>query len=134
MLALSVVIYCLVGLGLIGMGYKYITTPAPMDYHREILANTPLTDETRLILDVLYKVMGGSFAALGAGIGIVALCGIWADLFWAKLAVLVMLAIAGYFATTLPHKVEAQTGVKTPWRIAAALSGLGVIAFLLALI
>ncbi len=133
MLAASVVLYCLVGLALIGMGYKYISAIPPIDYHAAILSGGPVTDETVLILGGLYKVMGGCFAAFGVATLMIALTGVWSDLFWAKLTLLVMTGVTGYFATTVPRRIEAITGHRTPWRIAAGLSALSGVAFLMSL-
>lgn len=134
MLFVSVVIFCLVGAGLIGMGYKYITAVPPLDYHADILSGTTVTDEVKMILGALYKVMGGAFTALGAGMILIALTGVWNDLFLAKVTVMAMSGIAGWFAITAAKHVEDQTKTKTPWRIAAGLSGLSVLGFVLSLL
>ncbi|MFZ5962419.1 hypothetical protein ACOXXX_05660 [Thalassococcus sp. BH17M4-6] len=132
MLAVSVALYSLVGIALISMGYRYITTIPPIDYHADILSGVSVTDETVLILGALYKVMGGAFAALGAGMLVIAVFGVRADLLWAKLALLLMSGVVGYFATMVPRLVEAETDVRTPWRIAAGLTAVSALAFVLA--
>ena len=133
MLTLAVILNLLVAAGMLGMGAKYIRAKPPMDYHANILSSVPVGDEVKMVLGALYKVMGGAFCALGAGTILLTLFGVWPDIFWAKLTILVMALISGYLATKVTKVAEDYTKVKTPWRIAAALTALAVIAFLVSL-
>ena len=133
MLFASVLVFLLTAVGVLVMAYRYITATPPLDYHGDILSGTAMTDETLTILGALYKVMGGAFAALGAGLILLTVFGVWADLFWPKLTILLMTGIAGWFATTVPRRVEARTGVRTPWRITAGLVALSALGFVLSL-
>lgn len=116
------------------MGYRYIMAEPPLDYHGEILSGTEINDPLVTILGALYKVMGGAFTALGVGMLLLTVFGVWADLFWPKLTILAMAGVSGWYAMMIPRAVETQTGVQTPWRIAAALLGLAVFGVLLSLL
>ncbi|MFZ7089986.1 hypothetical protein [Primorskyibacter sp. 2E233] len=134
MLIFAVILFVLVGGGITAMGVKYLKSEVPVDYHAQILSAAPIGDATRTILGALYKVMGGAFVALGIGTILIALFGVATDLLWAKLTLLVMALISGWFAASVPKAVEAQTGVKTPWRIAAGLMALALLGFVLSVI
>ena len=56
------------------------------------------------------------------------------DLFWAKLAVVLGTTTVGGLVALAGRETEQVTSVKTPWRVAAGLSGLGIVAFLVSLI
>lgn len=131
MLLLSVGLYLLAGLGVAAMGLKYLRATPPLDYHAEITRDDTLGEATLRVIGTLYKVMGGSFLALGVVLCLLTLFGVWNDLLWAKLAILLGSLIAGGFAALAPRAVEQATGVRTPWRIAAALTGLVAVAFVL---
>jgi len=133
MLIISVLIFCVVGLGLLAMGYKYMTAEPPMDYHAEILSGIAVTDEMKLILGALYKSMGGAFLALGLGTILIALTGVRADMFMAKLTLLVMTCTVGFLTTRAARHVQIQSNIKTPWRIAAVLTVVSLFGFLLSL-
>ena len=134
MLGISVLIFCLVGGGLLAMAAKYIKAVPPLDYHAEIMSGSAVSDETKMVLGALYKAMGGAFAGLGVGTILLALTGLWSDSLTAKLTLVAMLCIPGWFVARATHAVEARTNVKTPWRIAAALTALSLLGFVLSLI
>jgi hypothetical protein len=134
MLNLSVALNLFVSLGMITMGIKYIRATPPMDYHAEIMKADKLSKEALSILGALYKAMGGGFFSLGVNLVILTLFGVWNDILWAKFTILVGALIAGSFATLAPRKVEQVTGVKTPWRIPAALTALAIIAFVVSIL
>ncbi len=133
MLILAVLINVLAAAGAIFLAARYVQAASPLDYHVEILGGA-VEDRTAKILGALYKGMGGAFASLGLGIILVSLFGVWNDLFWAKLTVLVMFGVAGYFATIGARGLEAATGVTTPWRPAAGITGAGIVAFVLSIL
>ena len=134
MLFLSVVLYLLASLGVMAMGVKYIRAILPLDYHAEITKGTELSPETLRVFGALYKVMGGAILALGFVMVMLTLFGVWNDLIWAKLTLFIGTLIAGAFTTLVPRQVESETGVRTPWRIAAGLCGIATVAFLISLI
>ena len=129
MLGFSVFLYLLVSFGVMGMGIKYIRTAPPLSYHAKITKADKLSVATLRVLGSLYKVMGGSFLALGVMLVVLTLFGVWNDVLWAKLTILVGSLIAGSIAVTAPRELEQVTGVRTPWRIAALLTILTTIAF-----
>ena len=134
MLALSVGLYLCAALGVGAMGIKYIRAQPPLDYHAGITRAENLGPETLRVLGALYKVMGGAFLSLGIVLALLALFGVWNDLFWAKLAILTGTLIAGGFSALVPRAVEQSTGVRTPWRIAIVLIIVIVVAFLLSIL
>ena len=133
MLLIAVILNLVVAVGLFAMGAKYVRAVPPMDYHAEILSGAPVPDPFLKILGGLYKGMGGAFLAMGAGVILLTVFGVFSDVFWAKLTIFVMGLIAGGPATNAAKTVEDATGVKTPWRIAAGLTALVVLAFVLSL-
>lgn len=129
MLFFSVILYLAAALGVLAMGLKFLCAVPPLDYHAEITRNEEPGDATLRVLGALYKVIGGSFLSLGVVLIIVTLFGVWNDLLWAKLANLIGALLAGGLSALVPRNVEKATGVRTPWRTAAALTGLVVVAF-----
>lgn len=115
------------------MGLRYYMAEPPLDYHAELTKADHFGEQTLMVLGVMYKVMGGSFAALGVVLGLLTLFGAWSGLFWAKATIVSGAVIAGAISSGAARGVERSTGVRTPWRIAAALTGLAVIAFALSL-
>ena len=116
------------------MGIKYIRAKPPLDYHAEITKADELSEATLKVFGALYKVMGGGFLALGIILAMLTLFGVWNNIFWAKLAILVGTLIAGGFSALIPREVEQATGVRTPWRIAAALTTLTIVAFVISIL
>lgn len=134
MFATSIALYLMVSLGIFAMGLKYVRAKPPLDYHANIMKTQKPSTETVIVLGALYKVMGGSLLALGFVMAMVTVFGVWNDLLWAKFATLVGGLTAGGFAIVVPRNAENRTGVRTPWRIAAMLTLLGIVAFLLSVI
>ncbi|WP_299988108.1 hypothetical protein [uncultured Ruegeria sp.] len=134
MLFLSVILYLAASLGVLAMGIKYVRAEPSLDYHAEITKNDELSEATLRILGALYKVMGGGFLSLGIVLAMLALFGVSNDLLWAKLAILVGALVAGSFSAFFPREVERATGVRTPWRIAALLTALVGVAFVISVI
>lgn len=134
MLEVSICLYLIASSGVLAMGLKYIRAKPPLDYHASIMKDQNPSAETLVVLGALYKVMGGSFLALGAVLAIIAVFGVWNDLLWAKLAALTGALVAGGFAAMVPRSVETSTGVRTPWRIAGTLTVLVSLAFALSTI
>ena len=134
MLSLGVILYLLVSIGVIVMGIKYIRAKPPLDYHAEITKADELGEATLKVFGALYKVMGGGFLSLGIMLAMVTLFGVWNDALWAKLTILLGAIIAGGFSALIPREVEQVTGVRTPWRIAAALTALTIVAFVISIL
>lgn len=133
MLTLAVLLNIAVSAGLFAMAYRYMSAKALLSYHVEIMGNAGASNETKMILMALYRAMGGAFAAIGAGCLLLTVFGIWGDVFWPKLTVLVMALISGVTAILGAKPVEDATSVKTPWRIAAVLMAVAIVAFVLSL-
>ncbi len=131
MLFLSVILNLAASLGVFAMGLKYIRAVPPLDYHAEITKDDELSEATLRVLGALYKVMGGGFLSLGIVLAMLTLFGVWNDLLWAKLAILIGALVAGGFSALFPRQVEKATGVRTPWRIAALLTSLVGFAFVI---
>ena len=134
MLTIAVVLNLLTALGIFAMAAKYLTTTPPMDYHAEMLKSERISETTNQIFGAMYKCMGAGFAGLGILVVLLTINGVWNDLFWAKLAVVLGTTTVGGLVALAGRETEQVTSVKTPWRVAAGLSGLGVVAFLVSLI
>jgi len=133
MLIAGVILYLAVATGIIAMAAKYIRATPPIDYHARIMESDTPGEGTITVIGALYKVMGGALLALGVLLGLVTLFGVMENLLWAKLATLAGSLIAGGFAVLVPREVERLTGVRTPWRPAAVLTALAILAFVLTL-
>lgn len=118
---------------MIAMAAKYIRATPPLDYHARIMETDSPGEGTVTVIGALYKIMGGAWLALGAVLGLITVFGVMENLLWAKLATLTGSLIAGGFALLVPRDVERLTGVRTPWRVAAALTALAMLAFVLTL-
>jgi len=134
MLLAGALLYLAVAAGVIAMAAKYIGATPPLDYHARIMTSDSPGEGTVAVIGALYKVMGGALLALGVLLGLVTLFGVMENLLWAKLANLAGSLIAGGFAALAPREVERLTGVRTPWRPAAALTALAILAFVLTLV
>jgi hypothetical protein len=133
-LTVSIVLFMLASAGVMAMGLKFIRATPLIDYHAEITMNEEIGNETRRVFGALYKVLGGAFLALGAVLAVITVFGVGNDLLWAKLASLLGALIAGGASAVVPREVERATGVRTPWRIAAALALLTLVAFILSIL
>lgn len=134
MLLPGVLLQALAAIGVIAMGAKYVLATPPIDYHAEITREEDIGGATLKVIGALYKVMGGGFLSLGTMLLLITLFGVWEDLLWAKLTALAGGLLAGGFAVLVPRKVEQATGVRTPWRISAALTATIMLAFFLSVL
>lgn len=134
MLTFSVMLYVLASLGIIAMGLRYLRAAPPLEYHAEITRDEPPGEIVLRVFGALYQVLGGGYLACGVLMLALSVFGVAQDMLWAKLATLVGSVIAGAAATGVPYLMETRTGVRTPWRIPAALCALILLAFLLSLI
>ena len=120
--------------GVMAMGLKFVRAAPLIDHHAEITKHEQVGHETCRIIGALYKVLGGAFLSLGAVLAIVTVFGVGNDLFWAKATILLGGVIAGGASAIVPRKVEQATGVRTPWRLAAAITSLVLAAFILSIL
>ena len=134
MLTLAVLLFLAVAVGLAALGARYALGPAPADYHAEILRRAGAEIHVEVVRGTraLNVVLGASLLALAAMVAFLAVYGVWADLFWAKLARLAGLLIVGLPTLSMTRRVQAETGVVTPSRPAAVLVGVGGLGLLLA--
>ena len=133
MLTVSVILYCIAAAGMIGLAAKYGFGPVPADYHAEILGSSP-APETLIILRVLYKVFAATLFALAWALVCLAVWVLAAGAIWASFAIFAAAMIVGIPSTVVTRQVEIATGVRTPWRAAAALSVLSAVAFVCSVI
>ena len=136
MLIVAVILYLIVATGLVGLAAKYQFGPVPADYHAKILVlgGAEIGDNQMLVFGAVNKVFAALFLGLGLALVFLALGGVWADLMWAKLAILVVALAAGVMPTLAAAHLEKVSGVRTPWRAGAALTVLAVIASLLSVL
>lgn len=113
---------------------KYGRGPVPVTYHRLILEreDTVLSPFATLILTGLYRAFAGAMAALGLLVVALSLGPVRSGALWAEVVLLLSGAVfvAGSVAT--PRRIEAATGVQTPWRLALVIGGLLLAGFVLA--
>lgn len=132
MLDAALALYALVSLGLLAFALRYGVGAVPFGCHAE----TPARDgaapgaNARLVLRALYRTPAGAPAAPVAGGAALTL-----EDAPAATAGLILVAslLAGVPAAPVPRRVEAETGVRTPWRPALALVAVSALAGALAL-
>ncbi len=133
MLIYSTILLCIAALGVAGLAAKYLLGPAPADYHIKILQHdgVDVTDGHKRVFRALYLVLGCMALSLASILAILALIPIAQDMFWAKLAVLIIGVITAVGACGVPYRVEKETGVRTPWRPAACIIVILIVAVLM---
>ena len=136
MLTLAVILYLIVAAGLLGLAAKYQFGPVPADYHEAVLTSDGniIGEKKMLVFGAVNKVFAALFAGLALAMVFLALGGVWADLIWAKLAILVVALTAGVAPTMAAAHVEKVSGVRTPWRAGAAMTLLTMFASLLSVL
>ena len=133
MTGIILVVQLLVAAGAALMGMKYLAGPVPADYHRNIIEKGGGSIETghRQVLTALYRSMGAGF--LGLAISLAMLAWFAGGSVWGQAAILATGLVSILPILVVTRRTEQETGVKTPWRIAAILLVLLVAAFLLSL-
>lgn len=124
-MTVSSALYTLAALGLFVLAGKYGLAKAPLDYHRTIVEQDgTVSNGTRRVIEVLYRVWAGSLAAFG----ICLLALVWGvaagEAVWVHVVILLAVAVAAVPSIVAPRSVEMDTGVRTPWRLALGLAGL----------
>jgi hypothetical protein len=136
MLMTAVILNLIGALGLCLMGAKYCFGPAPAEYHLNVMSVSKgdIDEQQRIVFSAIYRVMGASFFALAISLVSLTWFGISANILWAKLAVLITGAVIGIPAFSITYGVAKQTGVDTPWKPAAIMLVIIVVAFILSII
>jgi hypothetical protein len=134
MLIAAIICNCLAAVLFIVAAMKYGMGPVPLNYHKLILdkERTALTPYQSMILRGLYRALAGALLAIGLLIIALSLGPVREGELWAEVAVLLAggAFVSGSYLT--PRRVEEETGVQTPWRLALLMGGLLVIGFVLA--
>jgi len=136
MLIAAVVMYLLVALAFAAFAAKFTLGPVPADYHQKVFDKLDVTikDGHAMVIRALYQVMSAGFVALALGIVGLALFGVWGNVMWAKVLVFVVGMFASVSTLMVTRNVEIRTGVRTPWRVAAFISVLLILAFLCSMV
>ena len=121
----------LVAAGAALMAMKYLAGPVPADYHRQIIEKSGGGIETghQQVLTALYRAMGGGF--LGNAVSLALLAWFAGSSAWGQWAILLTGLASLVPIMMIAYRTERETGVKTPWRIAAILQVVLIAAFLL---
>ena len=123
MLSLSIALYYLAALGTIFMAARYLFGSLPTPYHREIMekAGMPMPEVVETILMSHGRALGASLLAAGVSIYLFADM-IEADSnFVVRLRPVLVGLIIGMPITVYTRRLEAETGVQTPWRVSLVL-------------
>jgi hypothetical protein len=128
---ISLALYSIAALGLFIVAAKYGLATAPLGYHRSIVEQDgAVSSGTQRVIEALYRV----WAATLAGFGLCLLGLIWgpaaAGAAWAHLTIVVATIVMAVPSIIVPRRVEQERSVRTPWRLAAALSACVVIGFI----
>lgn len=136
MLLAAVILNYVVAALLALLGGKYLRGPAPADYHEEILkaAYAEITEAHKGVFRALNVVVGAGFYTQAVVIVLVTYFGVWENLLWAKVVVLLAALLSGIPATLAAQRLEKHTRVTTPWRPGIVLLGLAVTAFVLSVL
>ncbi|WP_425040331.1 hypothetical protein [Primorskyibacter sp. S187A] len=134
MLMFAVILNLLTALGVLAMAAKYLTASPLMEYHAEMLKAETLSPTALQIMKAHYRCLGVALVALSLLIAALAIFVVRLDVTWGKIAIVLATSIAGGGIALAGRETENVTGVKTPWRIAAGLAGLALLAFVLAMI
>ncbi len=135
MLIAGIGCYLLAALALVAFAGKYGFGARPNAYHCAALtaANVPLGSEVRALLRGLYWSLAAAWGAVGGLIAFLTLGPIAAgDMIAAFVATIAGVSV-GMVSGLATFLFEAETGIRTPWRLAAALSLLPILGFLLIL-
>jgi hypothetical protein len=132
----TALIFGLAALGLVALAATYLFGPAPADYHRQIMAHDGLDDiePVKHIFRALYVVIGGALISVALGVGALAAGPVLTGSGQAVATATGMALAAGVPGGFVGWQAERRTGVRTPWRQAAALTALVVLGALLAVI
>jgi hypothetical protein len=135
MLLTATVLFYAVAFGICVLAAKYGFGAVPADYHREILTKSgqEATGSLHLILKAMYRAVASALFAVALAIALITFNGVQQDVKWAKLAVLAVVLIVGIPSILITYEVEKVSGVNTPWRAAAGLTAVAMVAFLLSL-
>lgn len=133
MLSYSVILFCLAGLGIVVMALRYGLAEPPLEYHAEMFrqAGAPPHDVHLMLIGGLYRVIGAamfSFAIFQIGISLGPIAN---GEIWARWLLLITGLVLGIPSVMVSLEMERITKVNTPWRIAAGLLVLTVLAFVL---
>jgi hypothetical protein len=136
MLMAAVILDILAAAGLSALAAKYFFGPAPADYHGNMLTagGTDIDDTMRLVFAAINRAFGGALFALSLTIAALAVFGVTADMMWAKVVIVLAALLAGVPAASVAYAAEKKTGQKTPWRAAAVLVAIAVVAFVISLL
>ncbi|MCC1491041.1 hypothetical protein [Cognatishimia sp. F0-27] len=115
---------------------RFLREKAPLDYHAAMMAAEGTIPKPNLlaILTALYRGLGAAYAALGLVTLRFAVEGFQEGTLWPAATIALLTAIGGVPLALAARQAEAQSGVRTPWRAAAALVGLAILALLVALL
>ena len=114
-------------------GVRYFTAPVPMDYHARIFEADGLTlsPATTLVLRTFYRGLGALFLATAVAL-VWLMIAVWQTDQIATRTVLFAVGVGpAIVLAVLPRLVEQRTGVRTPWRLSAAVAGLLVLSLLI---
>lgn len=136
MLMIAIALFVICALGLCAMGVKFGFGPVPADYHLKImgLSKSDLTTQQITVFSAIYRVMGAAFFGLAIAVASLSIFAVSLDLMWAKLTVLIAGLVAGIPALRMTYSIQKKTGVETPWKPAAAIVTILILAFILSVL
>lgn len=123
MMALSLALYGLAAMGTLFVAALYLFGEVPTGYHREILQKEgiELVPSLEQVMTALCRILGAGLMASGVSALLFALNLDASDPIALKIRPLLIGLIVGVPCVIYPRRVEALTGVRTPWRSAVAL-------------
>lgn len=125
------ILQLLVSAGTALMGLKFLTGSVPASYHREIIeaAGNKIEGGHVQVLTAAYRSMGAGFLALAVSLAMI----VWfaGSTSWGQAAILLSGLVSLLPILLVTYRTEKASGVRTPWRFAAILLLLLVVAFVL---
>ena len=133
MLLLATMLNGVTALAICLAGARYCTASVPMDYHARIFEADGLTlsPATTLVLRTFYRGLGALFLATGLAVAWLTVSVWQTDHIGTRSVLFAVGAGPAVVLAVLPRLVEQHTGVRTPWRLSAAVAGLLGLAFLI---
>jgi len=136
MLTVSVILYLVVAVGLLGMAAKFGLGPVPAPHHAAAIGQdgVKMTPKLDMVLRGIYHAWAGAYLALAVLVGYLAIYPIRSGAKDIAIAVGVAGVVAGVPAALRARQLAVAASVSSPWQMAVGLTVLVVVATLLALL
>jgi hypothetical protein len=132
MIQVSLLLYTLTAAGIAAMAAKYVFGQVPAPHHREALEKDGVSPGQNVVIMLrgIYLAFAGALLAVAILIAYMAYVPVRAGDGYARLMLLLAGLVVGTMTTYGAWQFEKRTGIASPWKIAAGLTVLVVLATL----